>query len=98
MSNKPDFLNYICQTSPQPIALEIERAEGATLYTTDGLSYLDFISGIGVANIGFTHPAVVKAVQDQVSKYTHVMVYGEYVQAPQVALAKKLITLLPDVF
>ncbi len=97
-SKKNDFLKTICQTSPQPVGLEIERAKGATLYTTDGKSYLDFISGIGVANIGFSHPAVVKAVQDQVAKYTHVMVYGEYVQAPQVDLAKKLISLLPDVF
>ncbi|VAX32878.1 Gamma-aminobutyrate:alpha-ketoglutarate aminotransferase [hydrothermal vent metagenome] len=97
-SKKSDFLNYICQTSPHPVGLEIERALGATLYTTDGKSYLDFISGIGVANIGFTHPAVVEAVKAQVEKYTHVMVYGEYLQAPQVALAKKLISLLPDVF
>lgn len=95
---KSDFLDFICQTSPHPVGLEIERALGATLYTTDGKSYLDFISGIGVANIGFTHPAVVEAVKTQVEKYTHVMVYGEYVQTPQVALAKKLISLLPDVF
>ncbi len=68
-SLKKDFLKTICQTSPQPVGLEIERAEGATLYATDGKSYLDFISGIGVANIGFTHPAVVDAVKIQVEKW-----------------------------
>ena len=97
-SKKTDFLNYICQTSPHPMGLEIERAEGATLYTTDGKSFLDFISGIGVSNIGFTHPAVLEAVKKQAEKYLHVMVYGEHVLEPQVALAKKLVSLLPDVF
>lgn len=95
-SKKNDFLKYICQTSTQPMVLEIARAAGATLYTTDGKSYLDFISGIGVANIGFTHPAVVQAVQTQAEKYMHVMVYGEHILGPQVDLAKKLVSLLPD--
>lgn len=91
-----DFLKYVCQTSPYPMGLEIDKAKGACLYTVDGKEYLDFISGIGVANTGFTHPAVVKAIQHQVEKYLHVMVYGEHVLAPQVDLAKKLISLLPD--
>ncbi len=91
-----DFLKYVCQTSPYPMGLEIDTAKGACLYTVDGKEYLDFISGIGVANTGFTHPAVVKAIQHQVEKYLHVMVYGEHVLAPQVDLAKKLISLLPD--
>jgi len=95
-SKKTDFLNYICQTSPHPVGLKIERAKGATLYTTDGKTYLDFISGIGVANIGFTRPAVVQAIKTQAEKYLHVMVYGEYVLEPQIALAKKLVSLLPD--
>ncbi len=94
-TQKEDFLNYICQTSPYPVGLEIDHAAGSYLYTTDGKKYLDFISGIGVNNLGFAHPAVVKAVQAQAEKYLHVMVYGEYVQRPQVDLAKKLVSLLP---
>jgi acetylornithine/succinyldiaminopimelate/putrescine aminotransferase len=87
--------NHLCQTSPYPIGIEVDHAEGSYLYAKDGRAYLDFISGIGVANIGHTHPAVVEAVRAQAGQYLHVMVYGEYVQAPQVLLADKLTSLLP---
>lgn len=89
------FRRYLCQTSPDPIGLEIDRAAGSYLYTTDGKAYLDFISGIGVANIGHTHKAVVKAIKAQAEKHLHVMVYGEYIQSPQVDLAARLAQLLP---
>ncbi|MFY9269131.1 MAG: aspartate aminotransferase family protein [Candidatus Manganitrophaceae bacterium] len=89
------FLRHLCQTSPNPIGLEIERASGSYIYTTDGKAYLDFISGIGVANIGHTDPAVVRAVTAQTKRYLHVMVYGEYLQAPQIDLATRLAQLLP---
>lgn len=91
-----NFLKHLCQTSPHPIGLEIDRAAGSYLYTRGGKSYLDFISGIGVANIGHTHPRVVQAVRQQAEKYLHVMVYGEYIQSPQVALAARLAALLPS--
>lgn len=89
------FRRYVCQTSPDPIGLEIDHASGSYLYTTDGRVYLDFISGIGVANIGHTNRAVVKAIKAQAEKYLHVMVYGEYIQSPQVDLATRLAQLLP---
>ncbi|WDT74095.1 MAG: aspartate aminotransferase family protein [Candidatus Manganitrophus sp.] len=89
------FRRYVCQTSPHPIGLEIDHASGSYLYTTDGKAYLDFISGIGVANIGHTNRAVVKAIQTQAEKYLHVMVYGEYIQSPQVELAARLAQCLP---
>ncbi|NKE70078.1 aminotransferase class III-fold pyridoxal phosphate-dependent enzyme [Candidatus Manganitrophus noduliformans] len=89
------FRRYVCQTSPHPIGLEIDRASGSYLYTTDGKAYLDFISGIGVANIGHTNRAVVKAVKTQAERYLHVMVYGEYIQSPQVELATRLAQCLP---
>ncbi len=95
-ANRQDFLNFICQTSPSPIGLEIERAAGSYLYTTDGKRYLDFISGIGVANVGHSHPKVVAALCTQAKQYLHVMVYGEYRLKPQIALAKKLVSLLPS--
>lgn len=95
MSRYKDFLKYVCQTSANPVGLEVEYAEDVYLHTTDGKTYLDFISGIGVNNLGFSHPAVVAAVQKQAEKYMHVMVYGEYVQAPQVDLSKELVSLLP---
>jgi len=88
-------LKHLCPTSRHPIGLRIIRAEGSYLYTEDGCAYLDFISGIGVANIGHTHPAVVAAIRAQAAAYLHVMVYGEYLQAPQIRLAARLTALLP---
>jgi acetylornithine/N-succinyldiaminopimelate aminotransferase len=89
------FLNHVAQTSPTPLALEIERAEGVYLYDSKGKSYIDLISGISVSNVGHCHPAVVEAVKNQVDKYMHLMVYGEYVQSPQVFLAEALVNTLP---
>ena len=90
-----DFLRYVGQTSPGPIGLEIERAEGAWLYARGGRRYLDFISGIGVANLGHANPAVIAAIKRQAERYLHVMVYGEYVLDAQVRLARRLAQLLP---
>jgi acetylornithine/N-succinyldiaminopimelate aminotransferase len=90
-----DFRRYLAQTSPDPIGLEIERAEGSWLYARDGRRYLDFISGIGVANLGHANPAVTAAIKRQVERYLHVMVYGEYVLDAQVKLARRLAQLLP---
>jgi acetylornithine/N-succinyldiaminopimelate aminotransferase len=92
---KDDFFRYQAQTTPHPLAIEITRAEGVWLYGPGGKTYLDLISGIAVNNIGHCHPRVVKAVQDQAAAYMHVMAYGEYVQQPQAAFAKKLVSVLP---
>jgi acetylornithine/succinyldiaminopimelate/putrescine aminotransferase len=94
-SLRNSFLQHIAQTSPAPIGLEMERAEGIYIYDTDGKAYLDMISGFSVANIGHGHPKVIKAVQQQAAKYMHLIVYGEYIQQPQVAYAKMLTDLLP---
>ena len=92
---RADFLRFVGQTSPDPIGIEIERAEGAWLYARDGRRYLDFISGIGVANLGHANPAVLAAIKRQAERYLHVMVYGEYVLDAQVKLARRLAQLLP---
>ena len=84
------FLQHIAPTTESPLALEFVRAEGVYLYGPEGQAYMDFISGIGVSNIGHSHPAVVAAVQAQAASYMHLMVYGEYVQQPQVAYAQAL--------
>lgn len=88
-------MRYVCQTSSEPLGIEPERAEGSAITDRSGKTYLDFVSGIGVANVGHAHPAVVKAIADQAARYLHVMVYGEFIQAPQVRLAKRLAGLLP---
>ncbi|MCH2213538.1 MAG: aspartate aminotransferase family protein [Flavobacteriales bacterium] len=95
MSLRQDFLDLQAQTSPYPIGIEVSHAEGSYIYDASGKAYLDMISGIAVTNVGHRHPSVVKAIQDQVDKYLHVMPYGEFIQAPQVELARKLTSLLP---
>ncbi len=89
------FQQHLAQTSDFPLMMEIERAEGVYLYAPDGKDYIDLISGIGVSNVGHRHPAILKAMQEQMDKYLHVMVYGELVQAPQVLLAEALAATLP---
>lgn len=89
------FLRHQAQTSDFPLLLEIERAEGVYMYDADGQAYLDVISGIGVSNVGHRHPRVLQAIQDQLDKYLHLMVYGEVVQAPPARLAQALTATLP---
>jgi acetylornithine/N-succinyldiaminopimelate aminotransferase len=96
LSNRQLFLQYVGQTSPSPLGLEIERAEGIYLYDKIGKSFVDFISGISVSNVGHRHPIVLAAIHAQLDKYMHLMVYGEYVQSPQVMLAQRIASLLPD--
>lgn len=90
------FLKHVAQTSPAPLAIEIIKGRGVWLTDVNKKKYIDFISGIGVSSLGHAHPAVVKAVQKQIRKYAHLMVYGEYVQAPQVRLAELLAKHLPE--
>ncbi|RSK47186.1 aspartate aminotransferase family protein [Hymenobacter rigui] len=89
------FLRHQAQTSDFPLLLEIERAEGVYMYDAAGQAYLDVISGIGVSNVGHRHPRVLQAIQDQLDKYLHLMVYGEVVQAPPARLAQALTATLP---
>jgi acetylornithine/N-succinyldiaminopimelate aminotransferase len=87
ISNRALFLQHLAQTSPAPMALEIDHAEGVWIYGTQGQKWMDLIAGIGVSSLGHRHPMVEQAVLGQVGKYWHQMVYGEYVLAPQVQLA-----------
>ena len=94
------FFQHVAQTSDSPLALEIDRAEGVYIYSAaepDGTSkrYIDLISGIGVSNVGHRHPKVLEAIQKQLDKYLHLMVYGEYIQTPQTQLAQALADTLP---
>jgi acetylornithine/succinyldiaminopimelate/putrescine aminotransferase len=97
ISQRNLFLNNLAQTSDFPLMLEIEKAEGVWLYGKNGEKYLDFISGIGVSNVGHRHPKVTKAIHNQVDKYLHLMVYGEYIQSPQVHLAEALVKTLAEI-
>jgi len=89
------FLEMLGQTSSAPLALEIARGEGIYLYGPDGKRYIDLISGVSVSNTGHHHPDVVDAVKKQADAHLHLMVYGEYIQSPQVRYAEKIISMLP---
>lgn len=92
---KKEFFKYQAQTTPHPLALEVSHAKGSYIYNTEGKKYLDFVAGVSACTLGHQHPKVTNAIKDQLDKYTHVMVYGEYVQEPSVQLAKLLAEQLP---
>lgn len=90
------FLRHVAQTSPNPLGLEIVKAEGHYLYGPDGKAWLDLIGGISVCNTGHRHPRVVAAIKEQADRYLHLLVYGELVQSPQVEYASLLASHLPQ--
>lgn len=90
------FKSSVAQTSDAPLGLEIDSAEGIYLHTVQGQRFIDFISGIAVSSLGHRHPAVVKAIKDQVDRHLHVMVYGEFIQKPQLEFAELLTAQLPE--
>ena len=95
MTNRQLFLAHVGQTSAAPLALEIVKAEGCTLFDADGKEYIDLIGGISVCNIGHRHPKVLESIKKQLDAYLHIMVYGELVQSPQVQYATLLTQHLP---
>lgn len=95
MNQRELFLKHVAQTSPSPLAFEIAGAEGCLLYDKNGKEYIDLIGGISVANIGHRHPKVIEAIKKQLDAYMHVMVYGEFIESPQVQYAKLLTDHLP---
>jgi len=95
MNQRALFLQHVAQTSDAPLAIEITHAEDCYLYDVAGKKYLDLIGGISVCNIGHRHPAVVAAIKEQADQYLHVLVYGEFIQTPQVQYAKMLADHLP---
>jgi acetylornithine/succinyldiaminopimelate/putrescine aminotransferase len=96
MTEREIFFTHLGLPSFRPMGLDIERAEGIWLYDKSGKKYIDLVSGICVSNIGHRHEKVLEAIRYQLEKYLHLNVYGEFIQAPQVALAKRLTELLPE--
>jgi acetylornithine/succinyldiaminopimelate/putrescine aminotransferase len=95
MTNRQLFLSHVAQTSPAPIGIEMVKAQGIKMWDADGNEYIDLIAGFSVCNIGHSHPKVIEAVKHQVDKYMHLIVYGEFIESPQVAYAKMLVDHLP---
>ena len=96
MNNRQLFFQHLAQTSDKPIGIEVASAEGIYIKDVNGKKFIDMIAGFSVCNIGHSHPDVIQAIQQQVEKYMHVIVYGEFIQAPQVQYAKALTSLLPE--
>ena len=92
---KEDFLKYQAQTSPYPLGMEVSHAVGSYVYDTNNKKYLDFVAGVSATSLGHQHPRVNQAIKDQLDKYSHVMVYGEYAQHPAVQYCKLLVENLP---
>jgi acetylornithine/succinyldiaminopimelate/putrescine aminotransferase len=96
INNRQLFFQHLAQTSDKPIGIEVATANGIYIHDVGGKAFIDMIAGFSVCNIGHSHPTVIKAIQEQVEKYMHVIVYGEFVQAPQVQYAKAITALLPE--
>ena len=91
MNNAKDiFQKHQAQTFPYASCLEIESAQGSYITDVNQKKYLDFVAGVSACTLGHTNPIITHAINKQLKKYTHVMVYGEYIQAPQYKLAKLL--------
>ena len=93
---KDIFKKHQAQTFPFPSCLEISYAKGSYIYDVNDKSYLDFVAGVSANTLGHSNPIITDAVKKQLDKYTHVMVYGEYIQSPQYKLAKLLADNLPE--
>lgn len=96
ISQRQLFLRHVAQTSGTSLQFEIDRAEGIFFYDRSGRSFIDLVSGVSVSSLGHGHPEVIRAVKDQADRYMHTMVYGEFIQSPQVEYAQWLIEHLPD--
>ncbi|AZJ35918.1 aspartate aminotransferase family protein [Tenacibaculum singaporense] len=92
---KDDFFKYQGQTTPHPLAIEISHAKGSYIYDSNGKAMLDFVAGVSANSLGHNHPKVNEAIKNQLEQYTHVMVYGEFIQKPQLELCKTLVATLP---
>jgi len=95
-SAKDIFKKHQAQTFPFPSCLEVESAKGSYIYDVNGKAYLDFIAGVSACSLGHSNPIITDAVKQQLDKYSHVMVYGEYIQSPQYKLAQLLANNLPN--
>lgn len=90
------FLAHVGQTSPSPMMIPVERAEGSFFYTPEGKAYYDLVAGVSVSNVGHANPKVVEAVKQQAERYMHIMVYGEMIERPQVEYAAEITALMPE--
>ena len=95
MNREEIFLKYQAQITKTPFLLDIEKAKGSYIYTKDKKKYIDLVAGVSCCTLGHGHPAIIKAVKQQLDLHTHIMVYGEFIQEKPLELAKSLSDTLP---
>jgi acetylornithine/succinyldiaminopimelate/putrescine aminotransferase len=93
---KEDFLNHLGQTNPFPYLIDVASAEGIYITDQTGKRFIDMIAGVAVNNIGNRHPQVLKRINEQLGKYMHVMVYGEFIQEATLEFSSLLRSFLPE--
>lgn len=72
----------------------IEKGEGAILEDVDGNIFLDWVGGVGVLNIGYSHPELIESVREQAGKYFHAMV-NIVTHEGYIKLAEKMNEIVP---
>ncbi len=92
ISRKIDAVPKALAGNTYPIA--IKRGEGAMVEDLDGNIFVDFIGGVGVLNIGYSHPEVISALKEQSEKYFHTML-SIITHDGYIALAEKLNEMMP---
>ena len=89
-----NFKKFQAQTTSHPLGIEVIKAEGSYIYDRKK-KYLDLVAGVSVQNLGHCNSELNKSIVNQLKKYSHVMVYGEFVQKPSLQLCKLLNKILP---
>ena len=89
-----NFKKFQAQTTNHPLGIEVIKAEGSYIYDRKK-KYLDLVAGVSVQNLGHCNSELNKSIVNQLKKYSHVMVYGEFVQKPSLKLCKLLNKILP---
>ena len=92
MSKKSEEILALYKSKVMPTyspSVVIASGKGVTVRDVDNMSYYDFTSGIGVNSVGYSHPKVVKAIQDQAAALTHCS--NLYANVPATLLASKLV-------
>jgi len=95
LSNRQLYYQNLATPAFVPNAIEVVKAQGIHLIDDKEEKWVDLVSGVSVSNVGHRHPKVVEAIKNQTDKYMHLMVYGEFIQSPQVQLANLLTRNLP---
>jgi len=83
-----DEKKYLIQTYQRP-AMILDRGEGIKVWDLEGREYYDFIGGIAVNSLGYSHPKIVEAISQQAAKLIHCS--NLFYNAPQIRLAKELV-------